>query len=348
MNTKEKILKYLSDKESVSGTDLSEFLGISRQAINKHLKKLIQAGKIVKTGVTKGAVYSIASPEHRVAPKKQWKKKYSLSGLEEDKVFNEAAIFLNLKKRLNKNTFSIFQYAFTEMVNNAIDHSKSRKCSIEVVIDQYEITFKVRDFGIGIFYSIFNKYNLVDEYAAIGELIKGKTTTMREKHTGEGIFFTSKLADVVFFRSHKTNLIFNNLIEDVLVEEKRFLNGSEVTFRVGRKSKKKLADVFSQYAPEEYNYEFNKTRVVVKLFKRDFISRSEAKRLLAGLEKFKEIVLDFKGVKSIGQGFADEIFRVFKNEYPHITIETENLSPSLKSIIDHVIDNNNIAGLTIS
>ena len=62
------------------------------------------------------------------------------------------------------------------------------------------------------------------------------------------------------------------------------------------------------------------------------ISRSEARRLLLGLEKFKEIILDFKDVKKIGQGFADEIFRVFHNRHPNIVINTVNVSPTIKQM----------------
>jgi hypothetical protein len=51
------------------------------------------------------------------------------------------------------------------------------------------------------------------------------------------------------------------------------------------------------------------------------------------LDKFKEIILDFKGVKSIGQGFADEIFRVFQNSHQEILIKTENASEILNSML---------------
>jgi len=74
------------------------------------------------------------------------------------------------------------------------------------------------------------------------------------------------------------------------------------------------------------------------LFKTNLISRAEAKRLLVNLDKFKEIILDFKGVKTLGQGFADEVFRVFKNKYPKIKITTTNLSPTLEIMIRHVVD----------
>jgi len=337
MNKKQRILKYLKEKKSASGKEISGFLGISRQAINKHLKILIQKGDVFKAGNTKGTLYTI---EQRIKPAQHLRRKYLLKGLEEDRVFKEVELLLSLKKNLRKNVFDIINYVFTEILNNAIEHSESKNCDIEIVLDNYMCSFIIRDYGIGLFYHIHTKYKLPDEISAIGELIKGKTTTMREKHTGEGIFFSSKVGDSVIFRSHKINLIFDNIRKDIFVEEKKFIKGTEVKFSINRNSKRSLEKIFIQYAPEAFDYHFEKTRVFVKLFQEDYISRSEAKRLLTGLNKFKEIILDFRGVKSLGQGFADEIFRVFKYQYPDIVIKTENLNPTLASIIRHVVDNN--------
>jgi biotin operon repressor/anti-sigma regulatory factor (Ser/Thr protein kinase) len=339
MDTKKRILKYLEDKEFVTGKELSEFLGISRQATNKHLKQLIQNGSMVKDGTTKGAVYTSPSHRKRVQSVRRFEKTFSLLGLEEDKVFHELASFLNLRHELSTCASDIANYAFTEILNNAIEHSASGKCLVTVSLDHYNFNFRIRDFGIGIFHSIAAKFGLSDENAAIGELIKGKTTTMKEKHTGEGIFFTSKSADVVLFRSHKINLIFDNLKRDVFVEERKFTKGTEVAFSVSKRSKRRLDKLFTHFAPEEFDYRFERTRVLVRLFHKDYVSRSEAKRLLHGLDKFKEIILDFEGVKSIGQGFADEIFRVFRKAHPGVTVKTENLSPTLEPITRHVVDN---------
>jgi len=339
MNTKEKILRQIENKQSSTGKELSELLGISRQAVNKHLKELIQNGRVIKEGTTKGAVYRPATAKSEVEPARRFTKTYLLAGLEEDVVFQELATLLNLKSQLGKISWDTAYYAFTEILNNAIEHSESKECSVSLSVDPYRFNFVIRDFGIGIFYSVFSKFSLPSENAAIGELIKGKTTTMKERHAGEGVFFTSKAADTVSFRSHRINLIFDNLRRDIFVEERRFMKGTQVDFGISRHSKRGLDKLFEEFAPEEFEYRFEKTRVQVKLFKEACISRSEAKRLLTGLDKFGEITLDFKGVKSIGQGFADEVFRVFKNAHPEIAIKSENLIPSLEPIINHVVDN---------
>ncbi len=65
------------------------------------------------------------------------------------------------------------------------------------------------------------------------------------------------------------------------------------------------------------------------------MSRSEARRLLSRLDEFEEVVLDFTGVTRIGQGFADEIFRVFPLREPTISIETENVAPEIAPMIEH-------------
>lgn len=315
-------------------------MGISRQALHVHLKKLIQQNLVVKEGRTRGTVYYYAPGYKKVRKEQKFKKKYLLKNLEEHIVYKEVEMFLNLKKHLRENVLDIFHYAFTEILNNAIEHSGSKDCSVEVLLDPYHCKFHIRDYGIGLYYSIYKRFHLPDEFAAMGELIKGKTTTMEERHSGEGIFFTSKSSDRVSFRAHKINLLFDNKNNDVIVEEKRFLEGTSVTFEIGRNSKRKLEDIFAQYAPADYDYRFEKTRVYVKLFQRDYVSRSEAKRLLSGLDKFKEIILDFHGVKSLGQGFADEIFRVFHTGQPDIKIRVENLSPSIAAILSHIVDNN--------
>ncbi len=347
MNTKEKMLEYIKQKQIVNSKMLTEHFGISRQAIHKYLKEFIQQNLIIKEGSTRGANYRYIESAKDIN-RSQIKRSLVLKDLEEDKVFQEVADFLKLRRQLGRNALDIARYSFTEMLNNAIDHSHAEKCEIHADLDAYSFHFKIRDFGLGIFYSIFEKFNLADEYSAIGELLKGKTTTMGERHAGEGVFFTSKAGDTISFQSHKTKLIFDTQKQDVFVEENRFLKGTEVLFSLKRKTKRRLEDVFNQYAPAEFDYRFDRTRVQVKLFQQDYVSRSEAKRLLYGLDRFKEIILDFNGVKSIGQGFADEIFRVFKSVHPDIAISTENLKPGLASMMQHVVDNKISNWLTIS
>jgi biotin operon repressor/anti-sigma regulatory factor (Ser/Thr protein kinase) len=336
MSTTEKIIKYIRRSKQCSGSEIARHFNISRQAVNKHLKELVLSGKISKQGTTKGALYRLGPPKKTLH---KWKKTLGLKDLHEDTVFSEIAVTLNLRASLPANVFETLNYAFTEMLNNAIDHSRSEKCQIEFKVDDYNCYFEIRDYGIGVFHSIVQKFDLVDESEAVQELLKGKTTTMPQRHSGEGIFFTSRAGDAAWLRSHRIELSFDNLGKDVFVAEKRSQRGTLVGFRISKNAKRKLDDLFHSFAPDEFDYQFMRTNVLVHLFKKELFSRSEAKRLLHGLDKFKEIILDFKGVKTIGQAFADELFRVYKNNHPEIKISYRNTTPLIEAMILHVVDN---------
>ncbi|HSI24132.1 MAG TPA: STAS-like domain-containing protein, partial [Methylotenera sp.] len=51
------------------------------------------------------------------------------------------------------------------------------------------------------------------------------------------------------------------------------------------------------------------------------------------IDRFKIVILDFKGVESIGQAFADEIFRVFANQHPEISLVEDNANQEVKKMI---------------
>jgi hypothetical protein len=68
----------------------------------------------------------------------------------------------------------------------------------------------------------------------------------------------------------------------------------------------------------------------------EFLSRSEARRLGTGLEKFDRVVLDFTGVKMIGQGFADELFRVWHRAHPHVLLQVQGANAAVELMINRV------------
>ncbi|MCF6246214.1 MAG: STAS-like domain-containing protein [Desulfobacula sp.] len=66
------------------------------------------------------------------------------------------------------------------------------------------------------------------------------------------------------------------------------------------------------------------------------ISKSQAKRLITRFDKFTEVVLDFVGVKQIGQAFADQIFRVFRNKHPEVRLGIIHESNEVANMIQRV------------
>ena len=332
-STRDAILAYLGREASATSTELASHLGITRQAVNLHLRPLIDAGEIVKTGSTRSARYFLASaaPEPEV-----FAARMPLPGLDEADVYDRVSTLLNLRRNLRPNVEQIVHYALTEMLNNAIDHSRADHCNIEVRLEAGLLSFEVRETGIGVFRSIADRFNLSDETAAMIELIKGKTTTMPEAHSGEGIFFTSRVADRMQLRSHRIQLEWNRVQDDVFVSAPRYRRGTVVNFEIRRDSRTRLERVFEEFAPQAYDYRFEKTHVMVKLLQAEYVSRSEARRLLHNLERFSEVELDLRGVRQVGQGFADEAFRVFAANHPGTRIRIVNADASVAAMIRHV------------
>ena len=332
MDQKQKILRYLSRHRAATGGELRAHLGLSRQALSIHVRSLVESGRVVRSGTTRGARYASVG---RAQPPAVISRSLLTRGCDEGRVWDELAVRCNLSRVLRPNVEAIVCYAFTEMLNNAIEHSESERCTIRFTLGAGVVSFNVRDPGIGVFHSIASKLHLPDEETALIELHKGRITTMQEAHTGEGLFFTSKAADRFVLRSHRIQIVWSRARGDIFVSQPRYLKGTDVRFEVQHSSRRRLEDIFGEFAPEEYDYRFEKTRVLVKLLRKDYVSRSEARRLLANLEKFREIVLDFRDVKSVGQGFADEVFRVFVGRHPAIVIFTENTNAVIDAMIRH-------------
>jgi anti-sigma regulatory factor (Ser/Thr protein kinase) len=257
-------------------------------------------------------------------------------GLAEDKVLSQIKKESSIFQGIAGNVSSIIDYALTEMLNNAIEHSLSEKIDMVVTKNPMDIRFTISDHGIGIFNNIRKKKRLDSTMDAIQDLLKGKETTAPERHSGEGIFFTSKIADRLTIKSFEKKIVFDNVGEDIYIRDIQSSRGTKVDFVLDLKSKKTLSDLFNQYTDE--SFQFSKTGVKVKLYHQniDYVSRSQARRILAGLEKFKTIELDFKDAETIGQAFADEIFRVWRSAHKDINVVVINANENIMLMIRRV------------
>jgi len=336
MDIKQLVIKEIKRKSEIKVSEIEKKTGFSRAYINRFLKELKDDGKIILVGKSNRAHYILAKGKSINSKKMILNVRYALenNNLKEDEILNKIEKDTGIIFGLPKNTVSIIEYAFTEMLNNAIDHSKSKKINVIAEKESGFIRFNISDKGIGIFNSIIKKYSLRDELEAIQELTKGKLTTAPKMHSGEGIFFTSRIVDKLIIQSSKKRLIFDNIINDVFIEDIKTIKGTKVMCDISVRSKRILESVFREYASE--GFEFSKTKVLVKLYRVDtnYISRSQARRILVGLEKFKTIILDFNKINTIGQGFADEIFRVWKSNHPKIDIQYQNANENIIFMIE--------------
>jgi anti-sigma regulatory factor (Ser/Thr protein kinase) len=331
MHTIQKILTLIKkSKGGVTADSLEKELGYSRQYIVRLLSRLMSQGEIHRRGKTRAAKYypgKASDKNNRLELIKERK------GLSEYAVFEEVIRRMQLNARLNKNCLVILDYAFTEMLNNAIDHSHSKKVWINVEIDHANITFIIKDLGIGAIESIKRGFEIGDDFLALEHLFKGKQTTAKEAHSGQGIFFTSKVVDTYKIATSKMEFIIDNKKADEFLRDIRLRKGTTVTCKIRINTRRRIKDVFDKYTGDDY--EFNQNIVKINLSKHErLMSRSEAKRLLLGLDEYAVLDFNFTNVDEVGQGFCDEIFRIYANRNAGKVLSYHGASDDVRYMIE--------------
>jgi anti-sigma regulatory factor (Ser/Thr protein kinase) len=302
--------------------------GITRQAVNKHIQTLIKQNLILAEGSTRSRAY-------RLRPS-LFTKVYEIADhLEEDRIWD--ADIEPVISGIPKNVRSIWYYGFTEMMNNAIDHSSGNQIIVAVEKTAIKIKMTILDDGEGIFKKIQTALRLYDEKHAVLELTKGKLTTDPVKHSGQGIFFTSRMFDSFGILSGNT-YFFHEFVkpEDWILDQREPSNGTLVIMTLNSQSERTSKEIFDQFSSDDGEYSFDKTVIPVNLAQHDgdeLISRSQAKRLLARADRFTRVIFDFTNVDAIGQAFADEIFRVFRRQHPEIEISHINSNKTVAQMI---------------
>lgn len=346
MNSSPRIVDYVlvvaEKKHSFKTADVmqelvSNKIKAARPYVSSVIGNLVKEGVLIRDGAGSGSTYAL--PKYADTLGKIIKKRYTNRDLEEYEILSEIKSEKPFLTSLKETVQDIFAYSFSEMCNNAIEHSQSNLIDIEVFQRDDQISFTVRDYGIGVFKNVMSKKGLSSELEAIQDLLKGKTTTVPQAHSGEGIFFTSKAGDLFILESYGYRLRIDNKLEDIFVEEtQRALKGTKVTFSVDIRSKRHLSELFAAYQVDPEEPAFDQTEVQIKLYNMGtiYVSRSQARRVLNGLTKFKRVILDFDKVPTIGQAFADEIFRVFSSRHPEIEIVPSHTNTAVQFMIDRV------------
>lgn len=328
------IRTFILQAISEDGTDLtrkvaSEF-GITRQAVQYHLSRLMNEGVVEKHGETRSARYELT--------RRSKSRGFDLTDIDEDRVWRE--FVSRCLPDLDRNVFDICHYGLTEMVNNAIDHSGGHHLIVAVETSALDVTMYVSDDGVGVFRKIRDSFKLEDERHALLELTKGKLTTDPSRHTGEGIFFTSRAFDQYSILAGHFFFCHLSPGRDWLVEERGFRRGSHVSMKIAVNTRRTIQEVFDHYTTVPDDFGFSKTVIPVKLAQlgeENLISRSQAKRLLSRVDRFREVVLDFNSVATVGRAFVDEIFRVYAREHPEIRLHPINTTPEVAAMIHRAL-----------
>lgn len=327
---KEIIISCLLEKIAEGRDDapklVSKEFEINLNTVHTYLNELIDQGRIIRE---KRGVYKLN--ENRVSFT------FTRSGgdLEDDGYIFEYIVEPQIAG-LSDTIQQIWYYAVSEMINNVIDHSEAENVHVTVVQDIRSTTVIIQDDGIGIFRKLQEYYGFRTFSDIAAELAKGKLTTDEIHHSGEGIFFTSRMMDTFFIYSDGhfySRDKYTNEWEAFIPDRK--IEGTLVYLSLENNSRKTAKQIFDAYTNEDGGFQRTEIRLD-SIFDKAPVSRSRAKRLCNRLTEFKEVVLDFEGIDWVGQGFMHQVFSVFHRENPDIQLKPKNMTQDVERMYNHV------------
>jgi anti-sigma regulatory factor (Ser/Thr protein kinase) len=309
---------------------LAERLGTTRRQAQCLLAKLVAAQWLRRQGTLRRPVY-------RPGPLRQVVHRYPLDSLQEDLPWaRDFAPWFDLPASVRR----MAQHAFTELLNNAIDHSGGSCVTVSMRQTPLHLQLLVSDDGCGLFQRIQECFAIADPAMAMLELGKGKLTSQPERHCGHGLFFTSRLADVFDLHANQSAFQFRGWGQRRWQAGKPMSNrGTSIYLAIALDTTRVLDEVVRAHSADGQGYAFESTAVPMALLtdtRTGLESRAQAKRAVLRLQDFRRAELDFTGITDIGHGFADELFRVFPRQHPQIDLVPVGMAPRVAAMIASV------------
>ncbi|MCU7373854.1 DUF4325 domain-containing protein [Paucibacter sp. O1-1] len=306
---------------------VEERTGASRRAVQAALRRLVDAHWLTRSGTSRRPVYAPGLL-------RQVARSYTLHGLQEDLPWQrDFAPNFDLPPQVAR----MIQHGFTELVNNAADHSGGSSVTVSLRQTPSHVQLLVSDDGCGVFDKICSAFDIADAQHAMLELSKGRLTSQPEQHTGRGLFFSSQLADV--FDIHANNTAFQRRAwESTGWQRGRPLprQGSSIYMAIALDTKRTLDQVLEAWSTAGDGIEFDQTTIALRLLAgpgQPLDSRAQARRVAARLPMFKRAEISFDGVADVGHGFADELFRVFARAHKEVELLPTHMTPRIAALV---------------
>ncbi len=310
--------------------ELAAHAHVSVRTARRALVRLTELNWLVNEG-------SARRPRYRPGLLRQAVHRYALAGLAEDAPWDiDFAPFFVLPPAVNR----MVQHAFCELLNNAIDHSGGTHVTVSLRQTAGHAQLLVSDNGHGLFRNIAKAFAIDNPQAAMLELSKGKLTSQPLRHSGHGLFFTSRLADV--FDLHANEASFQKRAWDGQGwHPQRALKheGTSVYASFALDTPRTLDAVRRAHSLDGIGMGFERTVVPLRVITSAVTgleSRAQARRIGARLSEFRRVELDFCGVPDIGHAFADELLRVLAREAPAVELVPVNMTPSVAAMVGSV------------
>ena len=326
--------QWITAASMIHGDDLPghlmERLSLSRRGALSLLRRLEAAQWLRREGTPR-------RPRFRPGALRQVVQAYPLQGLQEDRAWaRDFAPFFDLRP----NVARMAQHAFSELLNNAIDHSGGSAVTVSMRQTALHVQLLVSDDGCGVFERIERSFDIDDPTLAMFELSKGKLTSLPEQHSGHGLFFTARLAD--FFNLHANAAAFQlrGLGRPAWVRAKPIeRQGTSVYMAIELDTERTLDGVLQAHSRDAGARDFDRTVVPLRLLvdeRAGLESRALAKRVASRLQAFRRAEVDFSGIADVGHGFADELFRVFGRCHPGLELVPVGMAPRVLAMVDSV------------
>ncbi len=344
---RQEIKKYILRKIAADDADMAEKtkdnFGISMTSVKRYLKDYLEKNYIEESRDVKCGYKLIDE-------------KYEARVLLSDGVYTEDSLcrahIVPHLKNCSAKAQEIWQYVCMEILNNALEHSGGSEIRIHVTTNCLYTTVSIVDDGRGAFTTLLDsmkdrgwKGPQIED--AVVELLKGKITSAPLEHSGEGIFFTSKMVNQFFLWADDSIACWGNT-QDLSVVKSHILAYSSRIGKVGtyvmmtleNETETDIKKVFDTYADVEQGFYKTVIPVYSACLYAQPVARSQARRICKRLEEFKEVILDFADVDFMGQGFSDEIFRVYALKHPEVTIRIQNATSDVVRMVYHVARGN--------
>lgn len=309
---------------------LCDRLGVGRACALRLLRTLEQHRWLRREGTSR-------RPRHMPGALRQVVRSYALADLEEDLPWaRDFSPCFELPPAVAR----MAQHAFTELLNNAIDHSGGTRVVVSMRQTPTQLQLLVSDDGRGLFQVIGETFRITEPTLAMLELAKGKLSSQPDRHTGRGLFFTARLADVMDLHANAAAFQQRDW------ERERWLPvrsacraGTSVYVAICLDAERTLDEVMRGHSLDGKGYGFERTVVPLKLLAGApavLESRAQARRVATRLGLFRRADIDFHGVADVGHAFADELFRVFGRGHPELRLEPVNMAPGIAAMVDSV------------
>ena len=307
--------------------ELAARTGVSQRTARRALARLVELNWLVRDG-------SVRRPQWRPGAMRQVVQRYALDGLAEDIPW---ALDFGPCFTFPAGVQRMVQHAFCELLNNAIEHSGGSHVTVSLRQTATQAQLLVSDNGLGLFERIAQTFAIASPALAMLELSKGKLTSQPHRHTGQGLFFTSKLADVFDLRANEAAFQQREWDGQGWRPQRALKHsGTSVYAAFALDTLRTLDGVRQAYSIDGSGVDFERTVVPLRLITSSIEgleSRAQARRVRERLGEFRRAEVDFGGVPVIGHAFADELFRVLAPSQPGLELVPVNMTPAVAALV---------------